>query len=431
VRARPVLSLRAVASTFDVRFVAPSAGMREVLSSWLPTRGIRSRARRKTRRATRVAARNESSDASPAEAAETAAAAAPAVGRPRHGERSRRRPVLSSAPAPQEPADSELGSGVMRDSTPEHGSATEFESTNGHGSGDEVETELELETDAELTAHEASTNGSSLSASEPCLRPGTSRREQFADKARAVPATPANVPQAEETVQHLVGPAGATRLPRVESQSDFRKRMFWDGHRDKLLRSADGCLFRVYPMVMNGDCGFAAIAKGVNLHAMEEAPAEDDEKRRERPSSRSGMSHATIAFLNSYRRPKEASSQDIRRLMAEEVSANRPIYSAISSGLFTEPQLTTFVKSVVRPGMAGHWLGAEIGGLEFVAVARALDITLALYCFDVPSQTVRRFEEAKSENSKYEICLFFAGPAASGHFDLLWKMAPPLQEVAA
>jgi hypothetical protein len=290
--------------------------------------------------------------------------------------------------------------------------------------GSEGETEREADTSSEGTMTSQKDSPSSRDASLQAIA-----QQKFGKE------YPTNCERKQQSLGHERPTSEHAKVEnshRIESQPEFRKRFFKDGQGERLLRSADGYLFRVIPMMMNGDCGFAAIAKAVNLHASEvstntSSATADHHRRKPVVLTRNRVSSGRASFFGTSRRPKEVTPREIRRSMAEEVAKNRLVYSTISSGIFTDSHLTAFVKNVVRPGMTGHWLGAEIGGLEFVAVARALNITLAIYCFDVLTQTVRRFEEAKSESSKSEICLFFTGPAASGHFDLLW-IVPPLSK---
>jgi hypothetical protein len=375
---RPSITLKFVA-VFGDRWVLT---MREVLSIWLPARRDRTRLRRK-------AAHEPAPDQTP---------------NPRQLVASS--PLHQASPPPL----------LEQDSISDPESSTE--------PGSEREVELEADTASERTMTSQHDSPSSRRASLQAIPPqelgnlcplGCERKQESLDH------------ELRTSGQENVGPSEI-----IESQPEFRKRFFKNGQGDRLLRSSDGYLFRVIPMMMNGDCGFAAIAKAVNLLAAEVSittrKGEDDHHRRKPVAlTRTRVPLASASFFGTNRRPKEVTPREIRRSMAEEVATNRLVYSTISSGIFTDSHLTAFVKNVVRPGMTGHWLGAEIGGLEFVAVARALNVTLAIYCFDVPSQTVRRFEEAKSESSNSEICLFFTGPAASGHFDLLWNV-PPLSK---
>lgn len=124
---------------------------------------------------------------------------------------------------------------------------------------------------------------------------------------------------------------------------------------------------------------------------------------------------------------RRITSKDVRRIMADEVRANIAHYVNVSCGLVTANQLDSLVRNVERSGLAGFWLGSEAGILEFIALSRALSVRFALYCFDVPSQSIRRFEEISNPNATCEICLLFTGPAASGHFDLLMPVASPEQ----
>jgi hypothetical protein len=119
----------------------------------------------------------------------------------------------------------------------------------------------------------------------------------------------------------------------------------------------------------------------------------------------------------------DMAARDVRKAMADEVRANEDWYVAASAGLVSAERLRVLVANVVRPGLSGFWLGSEAGVLEIVMVARALNICIALYCFDIPTQQVRRYESGEVPRPDFEVCLLFTGPAASGHFDLLVRVS--------
>lgn len=305
-----------------------------------------------------------------------------------------------------------------------------------------------------------------------------------------------------------------------------------------MLVSVNDAVFRLHPLLMNGDCGFAAIAKGINLqlsalldlcptelrdssiqnnflHTLrsgissrlvpqnaqcpfdspEDSPvpslisssrsltnistsncnqlasilahnlsrgnvdadknhshppgrvaftftkssqsisagtrAEDLNKESEasRPRLGSFLTKSSVSSRSRRSPPKRKSrsqltAKDIRRAMADEVRDNMCHYVQLYSGLVTAQQLESLGKNVERPGLGGFWFGSEAGLLEFVILSRALSVNIALYCFDVPSQSIRRFEHVHVPDAICDVCLLFTGPATSGHFDLLVPISP-------
>lgn len=179
---------------------------------------------------------------------------------------------------------------------------------------------------------------------------------------------------------------------------------------------------------MNGDCGFASIAKGINI-------AREFLRRtvRHSPYISSRISRRlSFRFWQSSKLPPKRILQpkDIRIAMYNELRKAKKTYLADlgrDACIFTDSDLDRLEREVSRPGIAGHWLGTVLGILEHVIVARAMNINIYLYQFDLKKQCVRQFECAIVENADCDVFLFFTGPPASGHFDALVKIPDVLE----
>lgn len=219
--------------------------------------------------------------------------------------------------------------------------------------------------------------------------------------------------------------------PPITTQAEFR-RTFLKSARDRILHDLDGNCFRLIPIMMNGDCGFASIAKGINT-ARESISN----------SNNNNNNNNNIPFILSRKRlfwlrQSQTSSptkrllqpKDIRVAMYGEIRKAKKTYLADLNrfgSVFSDADVDRLEREVSRPGIAGHWLGTVLGLLEHVIIAHALNVNIYLYQFDLQKQGVRQFEDATVENADCDVFLFFTGPPASGHFDALIKVAdaPP------
>ncbi|CDF37623.1 unnamed protein product [Chondrus crispus] len=247
----------------------------------------------------------------------------------------------------------------------------------------------------------------------------------------------------------------------ITSQAEFR-RNFLKVHKDRVIRDNNGTCFRLHPIVMNGDCGFGAIAKGINVarervRDMAPQPPEPphdphfpiqqrsqtqnqpqhnnrnkhfsfahDRKRWRRIRSRPWIWHRLVARRAQDRPTKSLQAKDLRKAMFDELKKARKTYldeCEDLSGIYTNDDFDTLEREVSHPGIAGHWLGTVLGVLEHVIVAQAMNIDIYLYQFDLQRQCIRQFESATVENPDCEVYLFFTGPAACGHFDTLVKIS--------
>lgn len=236
----------------------------------------------------------------------------------------------------------------------------------------------------------------------------------------------------------------------IQTQTEFR-RNFLKVNKERIIRDEQGNFFRLHPIVMNGDCGFGAIAKGINCaraHVRNlNPPASEDSARR--AASRVGAekkARSRRRRLRDFvwgssskrglvdRNGKTLQAKDIRKAMYDELRKARKTYLRDCEefkGIFTDDDFDRLEREVSQPGIAGHWLGAVLGLLEHVIVAHAMNITIFLYQFDLQKQCIRRFESAIVENPDCEVYLFFTGPAACGHFDTLVKITEPKTHIFA
>lgn len=194
----------------------------------------------------------------------------------------------------------------------------------------------------------------------------------------------------------------------LRSSSAWRK-WFFRISRERILITMEGRVFQMMPVAMDGDCGFSSMARSLNF--------------RKRDGDVGAGGNAGLGG-------KEVKVKDLRQGLMDEVIANREFYEERlkwDEG-DVDDKMEKFLKSVTKAGLLGHWLGSQLGMLEFVALARATGIWLEVFTFDVKRQKVRRFEEFKGGDIK--VAMFFSGPALSGHFDCLIERekAPPLIE---
>lgn len=222
-------------------------------------------------------------------------------------------------------------------------------------------------------------------------------------------------------------PLSLPSLNPITTQSEFR-RNFLKLHKDRLLRDNAGSCFRLLPVVMNGDCGFSAIAKGVNIarHYMSQSLTPQNPSH---SSSESRLRKRRFWFKRKPTNTKRTlQAKDIRSAMYAEIRKAKKAYLMDSEGfgaVFSDDDFDKLERDVGRAGIAGHWLGTVLGVFEHVLVANAMNINIFLYQFDLQRQCIRQFERAPVDNPACDVHLFFTGPAACGHFDTLIKMVDP------
>lgn len=243
----------------------------------------------------------------------------------------------------------------------------------------------------------------------------------------------------------------------ITSQAEFR-RNFLKVHKDRVLRDNKGNCFRMHPILMNGDCGFGAIAKGINLardrvrdiaaRGPDDPPTATTNGQSHPPSPHSPRQHPQSRHRRPWRRmrprpwtwprlgprralersAKSLQAKDIRKAMYDELRKARKTYlddCEDFTGVFTNDDFDKLEREVSHPGIAGHWLGTVLGVLEHVILAQAMNINIFLYQFDLQRQCIRQFESATVANPDCEVYLFFTGPASCGHFDTLVKITDP------
>lgn len=270
--------------------------------------------------------------------------------------------------------------------------------------------------------------------------------------------------------------------PRLSTQAEFR-RNFLKKSRDRLIKDSKGTCFRMYPIMMNGDCGFASIAKGINM-AREKmnfsVPIASEPISTPSPSPTSSpISNAFAASNNTptpglqsgspslqaptsppphsgSTAPSRAASppnrrrrlrrffwlrkttspptkrvlqaKDVRTAMFAEIRRAKKTYLADKKyeSFYSEEDMDRLIerleREVSRQGIGGHWLGTVLDQLEYIIVAHAMNVNLYLYQFDLKTQAVVPFDNATVENAHCDVYLFFTGPPGSGHFDTLIKI---------
>lgn len=182
------------------------------------------------------------------------------------------------------------------------------------------------------------------------------------------------------------GGNGATEVTHPTFNSDVAARAYLARQRASSARRAmpdsAGLSLRLVTARAGGDCGFEAVCWGLQT----------------------GRGYGP-------------SARELRRITRDHVLANRASYVRACGDTRA---VGAFCRSVVRPGLAGHWLGSSWGALEIIAVARAVGNSITVYTFDTKLQRFRAyFEEAVNEDKHPAVRLLFTGDADRGHFDCL------------
>jgi len=208
----------------------------------------------------------------------------------------------------------------------------------------------------------------------------------------------------------LVNCSGPDRLVRVKcaAQCSYSASLYSSSSSSSSSGSFDGkcvCtthsnkrILKFCPVSLDGDCGFSALAKAVN----EVRWAQD---------------------------PKhiELTAVDIREILRREVITNKSFYleqakqnEAFLWCLEENGGIDGFSESVVRSGMKGHWLGEKWGGMELLALSKALEITIEMFTYSADLRSIVSYERLCGGTKAYA-GLLFTGPATGGHFDLLME----------
>uniref|UniRef100_A0A7S0ZEQ9 OTU domain-containing protein n=1 Tax=Timspurckia oligopyrenoides TaxID=708627 RepID=A0A7S0ZEQ9_9RHOD len=149
-------------------------------------------------------------------------------------------------------------------------------------------------------------------------------------------------------------------------------------------------LFYFFAVATDGNCGFAALAKGDGLN-----------------------------------RRKQLTSNYMRTKLRNEVRSFGGYYSHEATvndafGIYySDCDSDALCESVMQKGRNGHWLGDRWGNMEILALARALGVCIELYSYDANLGGIRCYE--RYDFGKQHIGLLFSGGSAGGHFDLLMK----------
>lgn len=247
------------------------------------------------------------------------------------------------------------------------------------------------------------------------------------------------------------------RTVRVTSQAEFRRQLKMS--KDQLLYDEEGRCFRFIEIGMNGDCGFTAIALSMNI-----ANGLTSGKKPTTSPSNTIRYHRFMFPLRSNKKLKQLNRtlfnntnpndnnhdeqrkrrrrqpavlmkpEDVRLAMSRQIlkAKHKYLHDKDKYGCYyIEADYNRLLNDVKKPGISGHWLGSILGNMEHVILSHALHISIYLYQFDLQKQTVRQFDDAKVDNPKCHVYLFFTGPGASGHFDALVLMPPPSSPVSS
>lgn len=224
-----------------------------------------------------------------------------------------------------------------------------------------------------------------------------------------------------------------SRKTILMTQSDFRRDL--KASEDRLLHDEDGKCFRLVEIPMNGDCGFAAIARSINISngflgnekEILKTTEKSSKKRIFIPSRLTRKATSPEKESDNNRDGKEEEEKfikpgDIRLAMSSQILKEKPKYLLDKEKygcFYAEADYDRLLNDVIKSGISGHWLGSILGNMEHVILSHALHISIFLYQFDLQKQVVRKFEDSKVENPRHEVFLFFTGPGGSGHFDAL------------
>lgn len=221
---------------------------------------------------------------------------------------------------------------------------------------------------------------------------------------------------------------------RIMTQSQFRRGLKIS--KDRLLHDEDGKCFRFVETPMNGDCGFAAIAKSSNISNGFLTDEKENLKTISKKSSNRRLfipMRSTKKGISQEQESKNESSdemeeekfmkpEDVRSAMSVQILKEKSKYLLDKEKYgcyYTEADYDRLLNDVIKSGISGHWLGSILGNMEHVILSHALKISIFLYQFDLQKQVVRKFEDAKVDNPRHQVFLLFTGPGTSGHFDAL------------
>mmetsp|Transcript_8817 Transcript_8817/g.12871 ORF Transcript_8817/g.12871 Transcript_8817/m.12871 type:complete len:218 (-) Transcript_8817:135-788(-) len=158
------------------------------------------------------------------------------------------------------------------------------------------------------------------------------------------------------------------------------------------LTDAKGRRYKLVSIPGDGNCGFHAVAAGLN--ALQESGTEVD---------------VDLDF----------SEGDIRKLLKKEAESAPGYYSEkLKEFGFEEAELEAFLKTTMEGGMDGHWLGAQFGEVELMMIARAMGLRIEMFVSE--HNAVRCYQT--HDFGKNSVGLLYSGSADRGHFDLLLEV---------
>mmetsp|Transcript_3297 Transcript_3297/g.10089 ORF Transcript_3297/g.10089 Transcript_3297/m.10089 type:complete len:209 (-) Transcript_3297:128-754(-) len=151
-----------------------------------------------------------------------------------------------------------------------------------------------------------------------------------------------------------------------------------------------GRKYKLVEVPGDGNCGFHAIAVGINaLKQMEEDVVDE-----------------------------EMGESDIRKLLKNEAVAEPDYYlDKLAEFGFEQSELQSFVETTQNGGMDGHWLGAKLGEVELMMLAKALSLKINVFVSDEGEEEIKCYQT--HDFGKDQLGLLYSGSHDQGHFDLL------------
>eukprot|EP00188_Purpureofilum_apyrenoidigerum_P001967 Plantae.Rhodophyta-Purpureofilum_apyrenoidigerum.ctg21448.p2 GENE.Plantae.Rhodophyta-Purpureofilum_apyrenoidigerum.ctg21448~~Plantae.Rhodophyta-Purpureofilum_apyrenoidigerum.ctg21448.p2 ORF type:complete len:210 (-),score=71.16 Plantae.Rhodophyta-Purpureofilum_apyrenoidigerum.ctg21448:341-970(-) len=152
-----------------------------------------------------------------------------------------------------------------------------------------------------------------------------------------------------------------------------------------------GRKYKLVEVPGDGNCGFHAIAVGMNaLRKQAESLVVDE----------------------------EFGESDVRKLLKDEATAEPKFYlDKLAEFGFDESELDRFIEAAQDGGMDGHWLGARLGEVELMMLAKALNLRINVFISDDEEEEIKCYQT--HDFGKDQLGLLYTGSHDQGHFDLL------------
>lgn len=156
------------------------------------------------------------------------------------------------------------------------------------------------------------------------------------------------------------------------------------------VKDVDGKKYRLVTVPGDGNCGFQALAAGINSLREEELEG-----------SEGGLS-----------------AKDVRGVLRKELEAETEFYQEKLEEFGLDANtLQRLLIDVSAGGFDGHWLGAHLGEMEVMMLARALGLRVDVFTNDNGREVVRCYQT--HDYGKGSVGLLYTGSSENGHFDLL------------